>query len=145
MTTNHYILAPIAQGVICQPLEAEAYALYAEALGDDANLTLLLQSDDPEAVWALLDERVSADETAGHTPKVSYCDKLHGSVDAGPPITFANGNIASLIFRLWDTLTHMICDDLPDSDDPDYRDDDFDNHVLAPIRDAGSLIANGLT
>lgn len=33
-------------------------------------------------------------------------------------------------------LTEAIADDLPDVDDPDFRDDDFENHHLAPLREA---------
>ncbi|MFX4299839.1 hypothetical protein [Pseudosulfitobacter pseudonitzschiae] len=33
-------------------------------------------------------------------------------------------------------LTEEINDDLPDIDDEDFRDDDFDNHPLAPLREA---------
>ena len=33
-------------------------------------------------------------------------------------------------------LTEEISDDLPDIDDPDFRDDDFENHHLAELREA---------
>lgn len=33
-------------------------------------------------------------------------------------------------------LTEEIADDLPDIDEDDFRDDDFENHPLAPLREA---------
>jgi len=136
-----YFIAPVAGDTICQPESAQAFILYGKE--QDAEPTPLFRYEDPEAIWEALGECLEADKAEGHQPTVSYRDTQHGEIEAGE-ITFPNGVAATPIFCLWEKLTSLICDELPDRDSPDYRDDDCDNHPLAHIRDSGSMIANGL-
>lgn len=136
-----YMVSPVADGDICGQDMAQTYALWGKE--KDGSLSCLADTEEPTEIWVALGALISADQADGRTPTLSYIDTERGEIDAGE-ITLANGQTASLVFCLWEALTHAICDDLPDSDDPEFREDDFDCHPLAEIRDSGSIIANGL-
>lgn len=109
---------------VCDPDRAEFFAIYGFA---DHEWRLVHDCLDDDAGTAI----IQICQATGRS--IAYRDDLAGTTEGTPA-------------RLCDYLTTRIHDEIPGHDDPeDFREDDFDNHPLAPLREqlVAALEQNG--
>lgn len=116
--------------VQCEPGEAEGYTIYGSNVTKDGCEWLAVHDEDD------VDEivRIARQINLETGKPFFYRDERYGCVPSdGAYLEFT---------RIAEALTEEIHDELPDVAAEDFNDDDFDNHVLAPMREAFVTFSN---